>query len=145
MSVQGRRKIPKYRPEEIGIPPIWTFPEDHVTSTHPEQLDDSSPTAVPPLDEVESKPNRAAKGRNPRPSLPHFNDRVQGSHWDLPFSLLHTLLNRHENTTEDLDDRRVVAQAKQTLEYWENAARSRGDHLVVAAVGKNGTLGPSVS
>ncbi|KAF6767067.1 RNAse P, Rpr2/Rpp21 subunit [Kalmanozyma brasiliensis GHG001] len=78
------------------------------------------------------------KLRAPRPHLPHFNDRVQGSHWDDTFTKLEAQISAQpsEHTTP---------YAGQALQYWQKAARSRGDHLVVTGVGKNGALGPSLS
>lgn len=94
------------------------------------------------------------EGRAQRPQLPHFNDRVQGSGWDEPFTKLSSHLQ--SNSTEALagsensagrsatknEEKEVTAQA---LDHWQIAARSRGDHLLVSGVGKNGSLGASVS
>ncbi|UTT88198.1 hypothetical protein NDA17_007762 [Ustilago hordei] len=101
---------------------------------------------------IESQPTPHRKGRIRRPQLEHFNDRVQGSCWDEAFIKLSSHLlepvetldgseRGAETSAMENEERQVSTQA---LEYWEKAARSRGDHLLVTGVGKNGSLGAGV-
>ena len=103
------------------------------------------PISSPALNETEpdttSVETGRGKGRVPRPQLPHFNDRVQGSDWD---STLTALQSHLSEVLDSENPEEVTAYAGQALEYWTKAARSRGDHLVVSGVGKNGSLGASL-
>ncbi|GAC94594.1 hypothetical protein PHSY_002167 [Pseudozyma hubeiensis SY62] len=89
-------------------------------------------------------PSRRQKlPRAPRPQLPHFNDRLHGSHWDDPLTRLSSLL-ADSASKSPIDTSSTDDHASQALHFWQSAAHSRGDHLLVTGVGKNGALGPTV-
>lgn len=148
------------RPSPSRIPPPAKRQRIRKPPTEPPILDDSSlPDPAPPpeqhktaeetsaaslkgtkdqdSDSCTSRSGRAAQ----RPHLPHFNDRVQSSHWDDGLARLEEL---HKGPTQEVGDkeRDSAEYAKQALEYYQKAARSRGDHVIVCGVGKNGVLGP---
>ncbi|CDU23572.1 uncharacterized protein SPSC_02201 [Sporisorium scitamineum] len=124
----------------LAVPPAATNPAlgsqpttvNLPTSAPPEPP--ASPPRPPQTASVTPAPWQK-KRRIPRPQLAHFNDRVQGSHWDDIF----TKLNPDEAQNDP-----TRAYATQALGYWQKAARSRGDHLVLSGVGKNGALGPQL-
>ncbi|GAC77184.1 hypothetical protein PANT_25c00019 [Moesziomyces antarcticus T-34] len=64
-----------------------------------------------------------------RVHLPQFNDRVAGTGWD---DALVTLSSLPSSTDS------------QSLDVFTAAARARGDHTLVRAIGKNGSLGPQL-
>lgn len=125
--------------------PAQPKPSLNPPSQQPPQTDDNYP--------IEYTVSTSRSGRAAdRPHLPHFNDRVQCSHWDDPLTKLHTLIDTPaaplQTTTSQADaqqDHLDRAAANQALMYYEKAARSRGDHIIVRGVGKNGDLGPTVT
>ncbi len=64
-----------------------------------------------------------------RVHLPQFNDRVAGTGWDDALGTLSSLPSSTDS---------------QSLDVFTAAARARGDHMLVRAIGKNGSLGPQL-
>lgn len=157
---RGRRKIPQLRPDELRVPPIYTFADQvYYDKGSPRAITVSSTCSTPPpLSPAAAPAANDKRGvpagkivRTQRPQLPHFNDRTEHSHWDSPFTALHNHLHPpaaptaepspdHHSATHDP----VGAFSCQALQYWEKAARSRGDHRLITGVGKNGALGPTL-
>ncbi|KAJ9475680.1 hypothetical protein PHBOTO_005735 [Pseudozyma hubeiensis] len=111
----------------------------------PVALEDTStpPPSEDLLRQDNAPPRRRKLPRAPRPQLPHFNDRLQGSHWDDPLTRLSSLL-ADSAPKPPIDTTSTDDHASQALHFWQSAAHSRGDHLLVTGVGKNGALGPTV-
>lgn len=100
----------------------------------------------PPQPELDTR-RQTKYPKPPRPLLPHFNDRLQGSPWDNPITRLSDLIhnpasqpprpNSSNNTVH-------ASYASHAFHFWQTAARSRGDHLLITGVGKNGALGSTI-
>ncbi|CBQ69550.1 conserved hypothetical protein [Sporisorium reilianum SRZ2] len=111
------------------VPPAATTPSPQPQTHTVDSSTSASPEPPAPLPQPSpAKPPARKRRRTACPQLAHFNDRVQGSHWDNVFPKL-----------SDASD-----EPSQALAYWQTAARSRGDHLVLSGVGKNGALGPQL-
>ncbi|SPO29064.1 uncharacterized protein UTRI_05638 [Ustilago trichophora] len=146
VQIRGRRKVKGPSPAECRLE-YYYF---NTRKTSPRILTPAkNPPKPTPL--VEKRPTKI--GRAQRPLLPHFNDRVESSHWDDSFTTLQQHLNppppsfttpsSQEATSRN--PTQIQEYASQALQYWQKAARSRGDHLLVSGVGKNGCLGPTLS
>ena len=101
----------------------------------------SPPSPVMPSQSPLPEPDHGGTQRTrqaQRPHLPHFNDRVQTSGWDHALTTFNSLLSSQPQELRT-DSEQYATQA---LSYWERASRSRGDHILVRGVGKNGSLGP---
>lgn len=157
---RGRRKIPALRPDELRVPPIYTFADQvYYDKGSPRAITVSSTCSTPPpLSPAAAPAANDKRGvpagkivRTQRPQLPHFNDRTEHSHWDSPFTALHNHLHPSAAPTAEPSPEQhsathdpVGAFSCQALQYWEKAARSRGDHRLITGVGKNGALGPTL-
>ncbi len=75
----------------------------------------SKPTATATQDSANPNsalPQSALRRRTPKPNLPHFNDRVQDTHWDDGLSRFSSLLS-----TEEQEENVTTTQAL----YWQKA------------------------
>lgn len=134
----------------LSSPYYATSVQSPLDATSSAQTETLAPLHAPPQ---QPKPNGR---RAPRPHLAHFNERLQGSHWDDPLHRLSQLLDQPPPNPASSSPDTIQADASllyrggneyasQALRFWQTAARSRGDHRLVSGVGKNGALGPTLS